>query len=94
MLRITERGRTPREIVLAVDGRVVDHGSVRLLAREIECARSAPQDLVLDLDGLQFIDDEGLALLQQLTPPLRLRGGSAFVRALLAGKGLVASGAL
>jgi|AP95_1055475.scaffolds.fasta_scaffold23068_1 anti-anti-sigma regulatory factor len=88
MLRLTVRTQTPREVVLAVDGRVAGD-NVQLLKREGErCQQEAPR-LVLDLEGVQSIDEAGLALLRTWSGSgLVLHGGPAYLRALLAAEGL------
>ena len=76
MLRLTVRTQTPREVVLAVDGRVAGD-NVQLLKREGErCQQEAPR-LVLDLEGVQSIDEAGLALLRTWSGSgLVLHGGA------------------
>ena len=92
MLRITLKAQTDREVILAVDGKVVG-GSVQVLAQEIQRYQAVSGRLVLVLDGVQFIDEAGLALLQGWSGPrLELRGGSPFVRALLSSVGLALDG--
>lgn len=88
MLRLTVKTQTPREVVLAVDGRVAGD-SVQLLEREGErCLEEVPR-LVLDLAGVQSIDEAGLALLRTWRGPrLALHGGPAYLRVLLAAEGL------
>ena len=88
MLRMTITAQTAREVVLAVDGKVAG-SRVELLEREIRRHLEATGCLVLELDGLQFIDEAGLALLRQWTGRgLVLRGGSTFVQASLVAAGM------
>ena len=71
-----------------MDGRVVGD-SVQLLKREGERCLDAASRLVLDLEGVQSIDEAGLALLRTWSGPrLVLHGGPAYLRALLAAEGL------
>ena len=88
MLRLVVKAQTPDEVLVALYGKVVGT-DVGLLEQEGQCYRQAGARLVLELDGVQFIDEAGLALLRRWSGPgLQLRGGSAFLRALLAAEGL------
>ena len=60
-----------------------------LLDREIEGQIDQVQRLILDLQGLKYIDREGLELLKRWSgEKLILRDCSAFMRTLLATHGL------
>ena len=80
MIRLTLVAQTPVEAVMKVEGwvsgaevGVLEEDGTRLLQ---QCRR-----LVLDLDGVQFIDRAGLALLRRWSGErLELRGGSLFIR--------------
>ncbi|OGG46714.1 MAG: hypothetical protein A3F84_20335 [Candidatus Handelsmanbacteria bacterium RIFCSPLOWO2_12_FULL_64_10] len=89
MLRITVMSQTKEEVVLKVEGRV-SGADVELLEQEgTRYLRDAGR-LTLDLTGVRFIDEAGLALLQRWSGErLTLRGGSPFVCALLAAHGLL-----
>jgi len=88
MLRLTVRTKTLREVVLAVDGTVTGDG-VQLLEREGQRCLDQATRLVLELEGVQSIDEAGLDLLRTWAGPrLALRGGPAYLRALLAAEGL------
>ncbi len=59
--------------------------AVELLAQEGTRHRQTAVQLILNLDGVPFIDGAGMALLQQwVNQDVGLRGGSVFLRALLA----------
>ena len=89
MLRLTIRSQTPEEVVLAVDG-WVSGKNVEILEQEGTRLLQEAKCLVLDLKGVQFIDEVGIALLQRWSGErLVLRGGSWFVRMLLEKHGLV-----
>lgn len=88
VLRVRVLSQIPQTAVLAVDGEVAE-GNVPLLAAELERHLAAIDRLILDLDGVPFIDEDGLALLRRWPRSrLVLRGGSPFVRALLDEAGL------
>ena len=89
MLRITLVSQTPEEAVLQLEG-WVDGEEVALLAAEGHRLLQAAQRLVLDLGGIKFIDEAGLALLQGWSSGRRLvlRGGSSYLRTVLATSGL------
>jgi anti-anti-sigma regulatory factor len=88
MLRLVVKEQTPDEVLVALYGKVVGT-DVGLLEQEGRCHCGAGARLVLELDGVQFIDEAGLALLRRWSGSgLQLRGGSAFLRALLAVEGL------
>ena len=84
MLRLTIRSQTPEEAVLQVDGWVTAE-QVQLLAREGSRLLRTSRRLRLDLKGVVFIDEAGLALLrEEWGERIRLRDGSPFIRELLA----------
>ena len=88
MLRVITRALTPQESILAVYGKIAG-SEVGLLAEEGQRHLKQTARLVLELDGVQFIDEAGLTLLRRWSGPhLVLRGGAAFVRALLMAEGL------
>ena len=88
MLRITLSASSPQEAVLKLEGQVAGM-DVGLVDQEGQRLLQEAAHLVLDLDGVQFIDEAGVALLKQwVGPRLSLRGGSPFLQALLAGAGL------
>ncbi len=88
MLRITEMSCTCEEAVLKVEGWVTGRGAVLLAEEGARRLQLAPL-LVLDLEGVQFIDTAGIGVLKRWSGNgLVLRGGSLFVRALLRQHGL------
>lgn len=88
MLRLTVVSQTCEEVVLKVEGWVSGE-NVALLEEESTRLLREAERLVLDLDGVQFIDREGIALLKRWSGKrLELRGGSLFVRGLLEEHGL------
>ena len=89
MIRLRIRSQTPAEVVLEVHG-WISGANVALLKQEGTRLLGETQRLMLDLDGVQFIDREGMALLQcWWREGVVLRGGSLFVRTLLEQRGLV-----
>jgi anti-anti-sigma regulatory factor len=97
-IQIDTIARTPSEAVLTVAGRLAD-GAVPLLDGELSRLLADAGRVVVDLRGVQFIDNRGLALLRRLalksqTDPrqprvqLSLRNGSPFLRQRLASRGL------
>lgn len=88
MLRITVMSQTKKEVVLKVEGRV-SGADVELLEQEGARYLREVRRLTLDLSGVQFIDEAGIALLRRWSGErLTLRDGSPFVRALLAAHNL------
>jgi hypothetical protein len=88
MIRLIVQGQTPEETMLQVDGWVSEE-NVSILEQEGTRLLGETQRLVLELDGVQFIDREGIALLKRWSwKRLELRGGSLFVRGLLEAHGL------
>ena len=89
MLRLTIRSQTPEEAVLEVHGWITGK-NVEILEQEGTRLLQRTQCLVLDLNGVRFVDRPGLALLKRWTGSrLELRGGSSFMRTLLAKHGLM-----
>lgn len=89
MLRLSLISQSAREVVLAVDGWVAGK-EVLLLEEEGDRRLQEAGRLVLELEGVQFIDAAGLALLGRWSGErLVLRGGAMFVRQLLKMHGLV-----
>ena len=88
MLRLTIRSCSPEEVVLQVDGWVSGR-DVDILQQEGMRLLGEAERLVLDLKGVRFIDDAGIALLQRWSRErLVLRDGSWFVQMLLEKHGL------
>jgi anti-anti-sigma regulatory factor len=88
MLRLTVVSQSRDQVALKIEG-WVSGVNVAYLEAEGQHWRGQTQRLVLQLDGVQFIDAVGLALLVRWTGEgVALRGGSAFVRALLEQSGL------
>ena len=89
MIRLTIRSQTPEEVVLEVAGWVSGE-DVDILAQEGERLLALSRCLVLDLGGVQFMDEAGISLLRRWSGDrLVLRGGLWFVRALLEKYGVV-----
>ena len=97
-IRIDTIARTPSEALLTVAGRLAD-GAVPLLDGELSRILADTDRVVLDLKGVQFIDNRGLALLRrfavksparprQARLQLSLRDGCPFLRQRLASRGL------
>ena len=89
MLRITVMSQTKKEVVLKVEGRV-SGADVELLGQEVGRYLQEAGHLTLDLAGVRFIDEAGITLLRRWPKKrLALRGGSPFIRALVAAHGLL-----
>ena len=83
MVRLTIQAQTPEETVLEVHGWVSGE-NVTILEDEGTRLLGESQRLVLDLKGVQFIDADGIALLERWSGErLTLRNGLPFIRALL-----------
>lgn len=88
MLRLTVVSQSPVEVVLRVEG-WVDEEDVALLEEEGERRLEEAGRLVLDLDGVKYIDPAGIALLRRWSGErLVLRGGAMFMQQLLKTHGL------
>jgi ABC-type transporter Mla MlaB component len=98
MIRIDVVAQTPHQVVLRVQG-LVKLADRDLLAEEVGRWLAQGAQVVLDLKGVEFIDREGVVLLQQwaTAPPrprgvmgerLVLRNGTLFIRHLLEAHGL------
>ena len=89
MIRVTIRSQTPEEVLLQIDGWISGR-NVPILEQEGTRLLGESQRLVLDLKGVQFIDGDGIALLQRWSGErLVFRDGSPFVQLLLERHGLV-----
>ena len=88
MLRLIMKSQTSEEVVLEVHGWVSEK-YVSILEQEGVRLLGESQRLVLDLKGVQFIDEEGIRVLRGwVREGVVLRGGSLFVRMLLEAHGL------
>ena len=88
MVRLTIQCQTPEEALVQVDGWVSGE-DVEILEQEGTRLLGEAERLVLDLKGVKFIDEAGIALLRRWWGErLVLRGGSSFIRALLKAHGL------
>ena len=84
MVRLTVVSQTPAEEVVKVEG-WLNREEVVLLAQLGEKVRQRGARLVLDLAGVRFIDEKGLALLASWAgPQLGLRRPSLFLGQVLA----------
>ena len=89
LLDFYKKSQTPEEVVLKVDG-WISRNNVPILEEEGTRLLEETQRLVLDLSGVQFIDEIGIALLERWSGDrLVLRNGVPFIRALLERHGLV-----
>jgi len=89
MLRITLKSQTPEEVVLEIAGWLAGE-DVELMDQELSRWHREDGLLLLDLGGVKFVDESGLALLKRWSGrQVVLQGGSAFVRMLLKSYGLV-----
>ena len=88
MVRLIVQSHSPDAVTIEVHGRLAGR-DIEVLAAERQRRLATTDRLVLELDAVSFIDAPGLSLLQCWSGPgLELRGGSAFLRRLLAEKGL------
>ena len=91
LLQLCVVAETNQEAILAVHGKVAG-AQVQILEQEGQRHLGQSLRLVLELDGVPFVDQAGLDLLRRWSGPcLVLRGGSPFLRALLAAEGLMVS---
>jgi len=89
MVRLTVISQTKAEAMLKVEG-WVSGADAALLEEEGTRLLGESERLVLDLEGVRFIDRKGIALLQRWSGErLALRGASPFVRTVLEEEGLV-----
>ena len=70
-----------RNLLLELSGEL-DHPGARKALRELEQARDAalPRKLVLDLEGVTFMDSSGIALILHAQQKMQLLDGSLLVR--------------
>ena len=88
MLQIVPLAGHPDPPGFAAHGRIAGDDA-NLLAREVETRLKTDGQLVLDLDGVRFIDRESTEKLRGwVAEGLVLRGGSIFVRLLLRERGV------
>ena len=88
MLRITPVARTPGAEVLEVEGWLTGEATM-VLAEAGGRVRQRGSRLVLELAGLRWIDDGGLALLETWAGPrLQLRHPSLLIAQVLTRRGL------
>ena len=88
MLRIEVVTQSASQAELRVDGWIAGEGGA-LLAGEISRRLQQGGRLVLDLEGVEFIDEAGAALLAAWpAEQLELRGGSIYLRMLLERHGM------
>lgn len=87
MLRISARTQVMGTIQLKLAGRIGPK-EVELLRRELDLLCDG-ETVVLDLSGIEFLDEAALFFLGQWNGvPLVLQGGSLFIRQLLKEYGL------
>ena len=88
MLRLTIVSQSAEEVVLQVDGWLAGE-NVALLEQEGVGHLRQVRCLVLDLKGVRYIDQTGIALLQRWSGDrLVLRPGSSYIRMALEAGGL------
>jgi anti-anti-sigma regulatory factor len=94
MLRLTLLSQNAQEAVLRIDGKLADD-NVQILAAEGDRLFACTQRLVLNMQGVSFIDSMGLMLLEQwVKKGVSLHNGHFFVRELLKKRGLIQGGDL
>ena len=83
MLRLSTLSQSPKEAVVAVYGRIAGP-DIALLEREVEVWLERTEPLVLDLEGVRFIDEAGAGKLRRwIDQGMTLHDGSPFLRAQL-----------
>ena len=88
MIRLIIQSQTAEEVAVEVHGWVSGE-DVEILEGEGSRLLQESRRLTLHLDLVQFIDEEGIELLQRWSGErLELRGGSLFIRGLLEEHGL------
>ena len=88
MVRLILRSQGPQQAVLEVHGWIWA-AEAALVAQESSRLLGHSRSVVLQLDGVRFIDRAGLDVLEGLSGTrIELRGGSPFVRSLLCSRGL------
>ena len=88
MIRLSLIAQDSEENVLKLEGEVVREDFTPV-AKEIESRLLECRRLVLDLEGVTYIDQTGLGRLKSwVGRGLVLRGGSWFIRELLGSQGL------
>lgn len=89
MFRIDLVSASEREVVLSVQG-IIAEQTVELLAEAGRAWLHLGRQLVLDIEGVEFIDPAGLALLREWSGQgLVIRGASLYVRYLLQNQELI-----
>ena len=89
MVRLTIRSQTAEEVVVQVEGWVSGESVPILEGEGVRLLRESKR-LVLDLKGVQFIDDKGIALLKRWSGErLVLQHALPFVRLVLETHGLL-----
>ncbi len=87
MLRITPLSRDTHITVLKVEGWIAGR-DIDLLDRELTCAFQKTSCVILNFDGIRFIDLAGIKRLCWSQKHLSIRGGSPFIRIMLKTYGL------
>ena len=83
MLRVSAVQPSPAVTILRLEGRL-EQQVTGLLSDQVHAWLARAETVVLDLEGVVFIDAAGLALLEGWREaPVTCRGGSPFVRMLL-----------
>jgi hypothetical protein len=88
MLRITPILADPHRCELRVEGRLAGESSLAVLREQIAEAAPCGRPLVLELSGVSFADQHGVALLATAARQgVALVGGSAWLTSLLGSVG-------
>jgi|SaaInlStandDraft_7_1057024.scaffolds.fasta_scaffold384007_1 ABC-type transporter Mla MlaB component len=89
MIRLDCEGVSDAQATLRVAGRIAGN-DVDILAAQLHQWLAACDRVEMDLDGVEQVDASGLRLLHSYSSDhLTLRGGSAYLRALMSHEGLL-----
>ena len=82
MLRITKMHKNGAKVVLKLEGKIADQWAA-LLEGECRSLLRHHKKLYLDVAGVDYIDDGGMEVIQNLPNHVRISNAPGFIRELL-----------
>ncbi|MGI9534806.1 MAG: STAS domain-containing protein [Thermodesulfobacteriota bacterium] len=88
MLRISEISNSKNEVILKLDGKIIDLWVAELERICTNCIDQADRNLVLDFAAVSYISSEGITLLNRFKDKIKIINAQPYLELCLKNRGL------